>query len=148
MGECEKKLKSHYNISQNDSLYIFKIDVLKEGMKIPKIEYEVYYPFNGKNLEKLSLTICEDSKIELLLPISINLEDLEKHDSSSSYYNDICYISTSDNGTDITLNDRKNEFINNNLTICEEDCYLNGYDPINKKASCSCEVKISLSGNF
>ena len=144
LGECETKIKSHYNISQNDSLYIFKIDVLKEGMKIPKIEYEVYYPFNGKNLEKLSLTYCEDTKIELLLPVSINLDDLEKHNSSSSYYNDICYISTSNNGIDITLNDRKNKFINNNLTICEEDCYLTGYDPITQKASCSCDVKISL----
>ena len=38
LGECETKLKVGYNISSNDSLYIFKIDKKIEGMKIPKIE--------------------------------------------------------------------------------------------------------------
>ena len=42
LGECESKLKWYYNISINDSLYIIKIDIKEEGMKIPKIEYEVY----------------------------------------------------------------------------------------------------------
>ena len=45
---------------------------------------------------------------------------------------------------DISLNDRKNEFIENNLTLCEEDCEFNGYDKTTKKALCSCNVKISL----
>ena len=144
LGECETKLKNHYNISQNKSLFIFKVEVLKEGMKVPKIEYEVYYPLKGDNLEKLELTVCDDTKIELSIPVSIDEKDLEKHDASSSYYNDICYTSTSENGTDISLADRKNEFVNNNLTLCEEDCEFKGYDSNTKKASCSCEVKISL----
>jgi hypothetical protein len=42
LGQCENILKNHYNISQNDSLYILQIIVEEEGMKIPKIEYEVY----------------------------------------------------------------------------------------------------------
>ena len=44
LGECETKLKKVYNISQNESLYILKMDVKQEGYKIPKIQYEVYYP--------------------------------------------------------------------------------------------------------
>ena len=144
LGECETKLKNHYNISQNKSLFIFKVEVLKEGMKVPKIEYEVYFPLKGDNLEKLDLSICDDTKIELSIPVSINEKDLEKHDSTSKYYNDICYSSTSENGTDISLADRKNKFVNNNLTLCEEDCEFKGYDSNTKKALCSCEVKISL----
>ena len=65
LGECETKLKNYYNISQNKSLFIFKVEVLKEGMKVPKIEYEVYFPLKGDNLEKLDLSICDDTKIEL-----------------------------------------------------------------------------------
>ena len=58
LGECEYKLKWFYNISINDSLYIIKLDIKEEGMKIPKIEYEVYYPFNSSNnLTKLNLSI-------------------------------------------------------------------------------------------
>ena len=41
LGECENILKSYYNISNNNSLYILQIISEEEGMKIPKIEYEV-----------------------------------------------------------------------------------------------------------
>ena len=54
--------------------------------------------------------------------------NLEKYNSSSDYYTDICSTTTSESGTDITLNDRKNDFIDNNLTLCEEDCDLEDYD--------------------
>ena len=108
LGECENKLKDYYNISRNKSLFIFKVEVLKEGMKVPKIEYEVYYPLKGDNLDKLELNVCDDTKIELSIPVNIHEKELEKHDSRSSCYNDICYISTSENGIDISLADRKN----------------------------------------
>ena len=143
LGECEYKLKWYYNISLNDSLYIVKFDVKIEGMKIPKIEYEVYYHFNSTSeLTKLNLSICKDTKIELSIPVIIN-ESLDKYNISSNYYNDICTITTSNNGTDITLSDRKNEFINNNMSLCEENCKLIEYNYAIKKAKCSCNVKIN-----
>ena len=101
LGECETKLKEYYKIPLNKSLYILKLDVFQEGMKIPKIEYEVYYNLNGQNLVKLNLTVCEDTKIDISLPVEIS-EDLDKLNSSSAYYNDICYTSTSDSSTDIS----------------------------------------------
>ena len=63
--------------------------------------------------------------------------------SSSGYYNDICYTATSDNGTDITLNDRKNEFIENNKSVCQEKCIFTEYDYNTKKAKCSCDIEES-----
>ena len=100
LGECENKIKEEYNIPKNKSLYILKIDVKQDGLKIPKIEYEVYYPLFGKSLIKLNLTSCKNSKIELSIPVTFT-ESLDKINSSSEYYNDICYTSTSENGTDI-----------------------------------------------
>ena len=41
LGQCENILKTEYNISNNDSLYILQIISKEEGMKIPKVEYEV-----------------------------------------------------------------------------------------------------------
>ena len=38
LGDCEKDLKEFYNISNDEILYMKKVDVLQEGMKIPKIE--------------------------------------------------------------------------------------------------------------
>ena len=55
LGECEYILKSDYNISYNNSLYILQIISEVEGMKIPKVDYEVYYPLNNsKNLDLFS----------------------------------------------------------------------------------------------
>ena len=44
LGQCEDILKNDYNLSDNDSLYILQIISEEIGMKIPKVEYEVYYP--------------------------------------------------------------------------------------------------------
>ena len=73
LGQCESKLKDNYNISENDTLYILKIDINLEGLKIPKIEYEVYYPLYNKTLSTLNLSICKYTKINLSIPIDISL---------------------------------------------------------------------------
>ena len=140
MGDCEDKIKEEYGIPKSKSLYILKIDVKQKGLKIPKIEYEVYYPLFGESLIKLNLTVCQGSKIDLSIPVELT-ESIDKMNSSSNYYNDICYTYTSEDGTDISLADRKKEFIDNNLTVCEEDCDFVDYDHDTGKAICSCKVK-------
>ena len=107
MEECENILKFYYNISYNDSLYIIKVIKKIDGIKIPKIEYEIYYPLYNQSLIKLNLELCKDTKIEISIPVSIE-DEIDKYNPKSSYYNDICSKSTSENGTDITLKDRKN----------------------------------------
>ena len=52
LGECETLLRGHYNISDNEFLYMKKMDIKQEGMKIPKIEYDVYYKENEISLSK------------------------------------------------------------------------------------------------
>ena len=144
LGQCENKLKSEYGISQNDSLYILQIISEEEGMKIPKIEYEIYYRFNNSNsLTKLNLTACDGIKIEISIAVEIN-DTLDKYDPNSEYYNDICSRATSDSGTDINLQDRKNEFIDNNMSLCEENCKFINYNYTTKKAKCSCDIKLEL----
>ena len=142
LNECETELKKAYNISFDDILYIKKIDVIEDGMKIPKIEYNIYSKLNGSNLIKLNLSYCTDIKIDLYIPVNLT-EDLDKHNSSSGYYNDICYSSSSDTGTDIILSDRKNEFIENNKTICQENCVFTEYNHTINQAKCKCTVQES-----
>ena len=139
LGECEILLRGFYNLSNNDTLYMKKIDIVQKGMKIPKVEYDIYCKLSGNNLEKLNKSICENAKISLSIPVEIN-ENLDKINTSSGYFNDICYSSTSDSGTDISLNDRKKEFIENNKTVCQGDCILSNYNYSIKKANCSCQV--------
>ena len=78
-------------------------------MKAKKVEYNVYSKLSGKNLEKLNLSICENTKIFINIPIEIN-DNVDKYNTSSGYFNDICYPTTSDDDTDISLQDRKNEY--------------------------------------
>ena len=47
-------------------------------MKIPKVEYEVYYPFYNNNLKKLNLSLCKGTKIEISIPVKIN-DTLDKY---------------------------------------------------------------------
>ena len=99
-------------------------------MKIPKMDYEIYYPFNNdNNLTKLEINLCKGTKIEISIPVKIN-DNLDKYNPKSGYYNDICYKATSESGTDIILKDRKNEFVENNMTLCEENCDLIDYNYI------------------
>ena len=141
LGDCEKELKEYYNISNNNSLIIYKIDIKKENMTIPRIEYEVYYPINGSKLDILDLNICNNIKIDLSIPIDIDNVDI--YNSSSEYYNDICYKSISN--IDIILKDRQIESVNNDMNACEEICYFKEYNKKFKTALCSCEIKKNIN---
>ena len=144
LGECETLLRNHYNISNNEELYIKKIDVVQEGMSAMKIEYDIYSKLFGKNLIKLNLTVCEKSKISILIPIKTN-DNIDVLNISSGYYNDRCYTTTSEDGTDISLKDRQTEFANKDKIICQENCELSEYDQETSKAKCSCQVKEASS---
>ena len=143
LGECEEKLRNIYNISNESSLYLLKIDTKQEGKNYPLIEYEVFYPLNNEKVEYLNLSFCNGMNIELSIPIILN-DTIDKYNPKSNYYNNICTKATSKENTDIILNDRRNEFIYMNMSLCEENCELISYDKDNKKAKCSCNVKTTL----
>ena len=146
LAKCEISLRSSYHMSNDTSLYIQKIDVIQDGMQIPKVEYDVYSRLDGKKLQKLNLSICGNDKINIYTNID-SISNIDIVNPTSGYYTDICYPTTSDVGTDITLDDRKKEFVEKNKTVCQEDCVFVGYNYKTKKANCSCDVKES-SGFF
>ena len=142
IGECEQKIRKYYCIPDNEELLLFKIDVYKEGYNMPVVEYEIYRYKTG---EKLELNICNGMTAEISVPTdSIDENKIYLYDPNSDFYNDVCYTYTSEKGTDVCLEDRKNEYIENNRTLCEEDCSFNGYDTKTKKAKCQCKIKINL----
>ena len=140
LGKCENRLKEIYHINENESLIIFKIDYYEEGLLIPIVEYEVY----SKKKGKLDLNYCKDIKINIDFPVVIDEKEEFKYNYRSKYYNDVCFTYTKDNKTDISLYDRKKEFTEKNMSLCESKCEYNGYDIDTKRASCECEIKIKL----
>ena len=142
LGSCETQLKRIYHINENVSLIILKVDYKMDGLLIPVIGYEVYHPLNNSQLD---LSYCSNTTVKINIPVSIDEDKLYKYDPNSDFYNDDCYAYTTEDGTDIIINDRKNEFKNNNLSLCENNCTYNGYDSNTKKALCECEAKITIN---
>ena len=144
LGECEALLRAEYNISYNKTLYIKIIDIAQEETKASKVEYDVYCKLFGTNLIKLNLTVCSKSKISIYKLIELT-DNLDKYNISSGFYNDICYTTTSEDGTDITLKDRQKNFIKEDKIVCQENCVFAEYNYTTSKAVCSCEVKEASS---
>jgi hypothetical protein len=117
------------------------MDIYEEGLLIPIIEYEVY---NIITKEILDLNICKDLQININIPVNINEKILFKYNTSDDYYNDICNIYTTENNTDIILKDRRNEFVENNMSLCEKNCNYKGYNNETKKVSCECNIKVKF----
>ena len=136
-------MKVNYNISLNDSLYLLIVNTKIEN--IPKVEYEVFYPFSSNNFSTLNLSFCKDMRIDISFPVDISINDLDKYNKSSGLYNDICYTLKTESDTDITLKDRQNEYVENSMSICEEDCEFSEYDENTKRAICSCDTKLEMS---
>ena len=138
LGECENILKRVYNIKDEYSLIIFKIDYFTEGSLIPIIGYDVFHPLNKS---KLDLNYCKNELVNFNIPVSIDEDNLFKYDPNSEYYTDKCLPYTTENGTDIILNDRHDEYNNNNMSICENNCTFIKYENNAKQSICDCKVK-------
>ena len=145
LGICKDILKYNYDISDESNLYILKIEKEQKYKYYPLIEYEVFYPINEEKMEILDLNLCNDTDIEISIPIIINNNSIDKHNPKSDFYTDICYKVTSDDKTDILITDRRDEFVVKNLSLCEDICELISYDFINNKAKCSCDVKTEIN---
>ena len=138
LGECEDILKLQYKINNNETLILFKFEYYVEGCYIPIIEYQIFHP-NTK--EQLDLNYCKDKRINISIPVLINENMLMQYNSSSDYYNNICYKFETINGTDITIYDRKNDYNKKNLSLCEGNCKYNNYNLTSKRVICECNIK-------
>ena len=137
LGECEQILRAQYNLDDNITLIINEvINNNGRGRRGP-MSIEVYEPINNT---KLNLSLCNNTRFRVGISVNIDEENLFKYDKNSSYYNDICFTYTSENGTDVILNDRKREFIQNNMSLCKRNCDYKGYDKDSKNAQCDCEI--------
>jgi hypothetical protein len=149
LGDCEKKLLEEYHL---DYLLILKIDTKLNENTAVIFNYEVYDPYTNN---KLNLSICSDMKIYTYSSYYPSEESMAKikqlsesgydlYDLNNEFYQDICSSFTSENGTDILLSDRKNDFYEN-ISLCENDCTYKGYDLEKKRVQCECPVKEEIT---
>ena len=89
----------------------------------------------------LNLSYCDTNKATVSIPAVIDKEKEDIFDPGSGYYNDDCYTYTTENGTDITKKDRQDEYVNNNLSLCDNNCKYERYDDINQRSICTCNIQ-------
>ena len=141
LGECETRLKEYYEIDKDAYLYMLVIDAYLEGKTGPFTLYEVFYPLlNSPTLFQLDLSICEGLQINMLY--NLELENPELYDKNNPIYNDICCPYSSKEGVDMVVADVQREYIDNNKSICGEDCIYGDYN--NGKVQCDCKIQLTL----
>ena len=150
LGDCGDLLKSHYNISKDQDLIFLKYEKITEIASERNIQYEIYHPVHKY---KLNISICESTSISIYVPVNLpeeakqKYEELEKQgydlfDPNSSFYQDICSPFESEDGTDVPLNDRKNDYYKNynNNTQCQGNCQYSDYLSNSNYLKCECNV--------
>ena len=156
---CENILRQVYNIPNNESLLFYKIDYsskLNVSSGSDSISYNVF----DENGIKLNLSYCENTTININIPLSkiensslinktlfseYNNSGKDIYDKNSGFYSDICDV-YSDNGTDLTLDDRRSNIFPNVSINCSDGCNYKGIDEYNY-IKCICEVSNTTETN-
>ena len=149
LKECTKKLNKENEREEDADLIILKYENEKQiNVNQKSIQYEIYNPENNN---KLDLSVCGDTKIDIYIPIQLSeeaqqlYEDLKSQgynlfDKNDIFYTDICTPFKSKNGTDILLSDRYNNFFIPNQLNCQKNCEYSDYLPDSKYLKCECNV--------
>ena len=151
LGKCEEALKKQYNIPKDEHLIIYKIDIQSDDLFTTYVQYKIYNPLNLQPLD--NLTVCSKETISISVPVNLNNDTKALYNSlnnsgynlfdvNDSFYNDICATYTTQNGTDIILNDRKGliEESGGSLDFCQEGCTMEYFNYTIQKAKCNCDI--------
>ena len=151
LGKCEEALKKQYNIPEEEHLIIYKIDIQSDDLFTTYVQYKIYNPLNLEQLDYL--TVCSKETISISAPVNLNNDTKALYNSlnnsgynlfdvNDSFYNDICATYTTQNGTDISLNDRKSliEKSGGSLNFCQEGCAMEYFNYTTQKVKCNCDI--------
>ena len=150
LKDCADLLKSENGVDNNTDLIILKYendDLVSNGNE-KSIQYEVYLPNSNT---KLDLSVCSGTKIDIYTPINLNektkklYDELKEQgynlfDKNDKFYKEICSTYKSENGTDMLLADRYNDFFTPNQLICQSNCEYSDYYPDSQYLKCKCEL--------
>ena len=149
LGECENKLKEANDLSDDVSLILLKVESFYENTTIKNVQYEIYNP---KTKEKITdMSPCDDEKIYIYVPTNLDnntynlyeelkIQGYDIFNPNDNFYNNLCTKYTTDNDTDLTLNDRKSLFYNESQIFCQENCEYQSIDLETLHAVCECSA--------
>ena len=140
---------NYYFVLYEDNSYTFEMkDIYDLGMNETKIKVE--YPL--KNYDNNNSDLSERHTKYLVGNISNMYQKYPQiylSNIDDPFYNDICFLYTSDVDTDMTLNDRREEYYINK-SLCEANCTLKEVldrDLKTIKSLCECDIKYNYTSN-
>ena len=144
ISNCYDYLLEYYQIKENMDIIMIKVDLNISNSSVNDVEYFLY-DFYGNELD---ISVCEKEmtiKVPILYPNILNLnqssiDGINIFNSKDPFFNDICYIYKSKDGTDITLKDRRIDFYISK-SLCNEDCSISKVNVEELYVECSCEGK-------
>ena len=139
---CENILKENNIIKNEQTLIIFEMDYSLDDFYVSIIEYEIFHP---ETKQKIDLSICSETKINISIPVVIEENNLFIHNPYSDYYKNKEYPNILDINDENILLERKDYFNENYLSLCEKDCIYKEYNINTKKVLCECKVKTKFA---
>jgi hypothetical protein len=115
------------------------VEKLSEAYLGSTVEYQVFSTSLGAFLP-LSDCSAEGTTVDIYTPTDILTpltsfqyrtasaieNEYNPWDFESPFYNDICTPFTNENGNDVLLDDRRKDYYNSDVTLCEENCQFIG----------------------
>ena len=162
LSACEEILKRKYNLPAEEDLIVIKADFLEEfNMSMDDLnEYlgnTVNYQLFSTSLGAfLPLQSCIDAEKQVTVYNPFNEKSISQYqsktgsvvssgydffDAYSPFYNDVCTPFTNENGCDVLLDDRRKDYYNENVNLCESGCIFTGYNTKSKTYTCLCNIK-------
>ena len=149
LNECYQFLKNYYHIPQNEDIIMLKVDKSIENSPVNQVFFYLY-DFKGN---KLDSSLCENINIEKPLinidNLNLNLAEelyqkgIDIYKANNSFFNNLCNPFSSENGTDVTLKDRRADYYQN-ISFCEIDCTYDHIDYDNMKVICNCDPEENI----
>ena len=149
LGECEDKLRSHYNIPSNEDIFI---STLSFNNYTTSLSYKTQYVVYDKNGNELDLTPCEGTKVTVTTPINLNNTNLDiatlielqeqginPFDPNDPVYTDNCIPFTTEDGRDMPLGARGSDLFEN-VSLCDEGCDVKDINYTSMEVECECQT--------
>ena len=136
--DCETVIKNHYNINNNENLYIYKHEINKTNQIMPEINFEIF------NLNGLyDIEICSGISFQYIYYLSNEHEVIDGQNYVYCGYNKIDKIIkyNGHNYTGNKYNDNDQSFY-----ICDKKCLSNSYEYPPGILICKCPI-IASNGN-
>ena len=120
------------------------VDLNISNSSVNDAEYFLYDYYGNK----LDMSVCE-KEMTIIVPnlytdfLNLNqssIDGINIFNSKDTFFNHICYTFKSQEGTDITLKDRRKDFYVSK-SLCNEDCYISKVNIEELYVECSCDGK-------